>query len=396
MSKAIRGVPQRDTLVVLGDFNSTLNTSAGVVGTCTPGSPPHRSNEDAYFQRLVQGHGLALNTWSSGSGLTFHTATSKSQIDYILAPKSLARGESKQSKPLTDFQLGRWEKGGHYPVEAKIRPLRHWQLSSHPPPSPPYDKHALEEAVRYNHPKAQAMKEWVADQLSLITTTDMEEVNEVLIKASERYFPRAPKPSSPPQNAMHRATKRMWARLTALDEDLATSTLSPADHETLVKDLSTWHKQAVTRARRQRLADFTQEVDQATQRGNSYLAHKTLQKLRPWRPQPKTQLVNKDGYLMAAEEELKLMQEHAKTVFQRHDRLQFEVRGLPTLSAPLLSKHISSIRPHKAVPQNSASAAAWKLCSDSASEHLFKSTAKNKPARLSTARWTRQWSSLHS
>ena len=79
----------------------------------------------------------------------------------------------------------------------------------------------------------------------------------------------------------------------------------PADHETLVKDLSAWHKQAVTRARRQRLADFTQEVYQFTQRGDSYLAHKTLQKLRPWQPQPKTQLV-KDGYLMAAEEELKL------------------------------------------------------------------------------------------
>ena len=64
------------------------------------------------------------------------------------------------------------------------------------------------------------------------------------------------------------------------------------------------------------------------------------------------------------------MQNHAKAVFQRHDRLQFEVCSLPTLSAPLLSKHIGSIRPHKAVPQNSASAAAWKLCSDSASEHL--------------------------
>ena len=137
LSKAVRGVPQRDTLVVLGDFNSTLNTSVGVVGTCTPGSPQHRSAEDAHFQRLVQGHGLvALNTWSSGSGLTFHTATSESQIDYILVPKSLARGESKQSKPLTDFPLGRWKKGGHSPVEAKIRPLRHWQLSSHPPPPP--------------------------------------------------------------------------------------------------------------------------------------------------------------------------------------------------------------------------------------------------------------------
>ena len=312
LSRAVRGVPQRDTLVVLGDFNSTLNTSAGVVGTCTPGSPQHRSAEDAYFQRLVQGHGLvALNTWSSGSGLTFRTATSQSQIDYILVPKPLARGEAKQSKPLTDFPLGRWKKGGHYPVEAKIRPLRHC------------------------HAGHGGGKRGAAQSLRKIL------------------------PSSPPLNAM--ATKRMWAHLTALDEDLENASLSPADHETLVKDLSTWHKQAVTRARRQRLADFTQEVDQSTQRGDSYLAHKTLQKLRPWQPQPKTQLVNKDGYLTAAEEELKLTQEHAQAVFQTHERLQFEVSSLPTLSAPLLSKHIGSIRPHKAVPQNSASAATCKV-----------------------------------
>ena len=181
----------------------------------------------------------------------------------------------------------------------------------------------------------------------------------MLLKASERYFPRAPKPSSPPLNA-------------ALDEDLENASLSLADHETLVKDLSTWRKQAVTRARRQRLADFAQKVDQSTQRGDSYLAHKTLQKLRPWQPQPKTQLVNQDGYLMAAEEELKLMQEHAKAMFQRHDRLQFQISSLPTFSAPLLSKHIGSIRPHKAVSQNSASAAAWKLCSESVSEQLLR------------------------
>ena len=191
---------------------------------------------------------LRARTWPGGAQhMVFRIGPSQSQIDYILVPKPLARGESKQSKPLTDFPLGRWKKGGHCPVEAKIRPLRHWQLSSQPPPPPPYDKQALEEAVRYNHPKAQAMKEWVADQLSKITTSDMEEVNEVLIKASERYFPRAPKPSSPPLNAMHRATKRMWARLTALDADLAQATLSPADHEMLVQDLATWHKQAVTR-----------------------------------------------------------------------------------------------------------------------------------------------------
>ena len=54
LSKAIRSAPMCDTLIVLGDFNSTLNTSHGTVGTCTPGPPPHRATEDAYFQRLFR------------------------------------------------------------------------------------------------------------------------------------------------------------------------------------------------------------------------------------------------------------------------------------------------------------------------------------------------------
>ena len=137
LSRAIRGVPQRDTLIVLGDFNSTLTPSPGVVGPCTPGPPPHRKAEDEFFQRLVQGHGLvALNTWSSGKGFTFQTATTQSQLDYILVPKTISRGEAKKSTPLAHFQLGKWKKGGHLPVAAQIRPMRHWQLPPPPPPSP--------------------------------------------------------------------------------------------------------------------------------------------------------------------------------------------------------------------------------------------------------------------
>ncbi|CAE7439908.1 unnamed protein product [Symbiodinium natans] len=251
LSRAIRGTPQRDTLIVLGDFNLTLKSSPGAVGLCTPGPPPHRKTEDEYFQRLVQGHGLvALNTWSSGKGFTFQTATTQSQLDYILVPKTISRSDAKKSKPIDNFQLGKWKKGGHLPVE------------------------------------------WVADQLQQLTPPDMNE----------------------------------------------------ADHEVLVNDLATWHKQAVSLAKKQRVADFTKEVDHSANTGDSYLSHKTLKALRPWQPQPKTQLVNQDGYLMAAEEELLLMKDHAKAVFQRHDRLDVLVNTLPQLQAPALAKHIGSIR----------------------------------------------------
>ena len=136
--------PMRDTLISL---NATLNTSPGVVGTCAPGSPPHRASEDGYFRRLVEGHGLvALNTWVSGSGLTFHTTTMKSQVEYILVPKTLARGDSKQSE-LPFRQVEQREDTFLYRPRSDQCDTGNFRLPL--PPLPPFDKAALEEAVRY-------------------------------------------------------------------------------------------------------------------------------------------------------------------------------------------------------------------------------------------------------
>ena len=50
-----------------------------------------------------------------------------------------------------------------------------------------------------------------------------------------------------------------------------------------------------------------------------------------------------------------------------HPPLAACTQSLPRLSPELLAKHIGAIKPHKAVPQGSAPAAAWKLCASEVS-----------------------------
>ena len=162
----------------------------------------------------------------------------------------------------------------------------------------------------------------------------------------------------------------MWHRVQQIRSLHEESVTTLADLEQSMEDLSTWHKQALNLARKERHRAFQAEVDEACAHHDSYIAHKTLKKLRPWTPQVKAQLQGPDGNLLDAPAELQLLRNHVETVFAKHPPLEHAVSSLPVISQRLLSKHIGSIRPHKAVPQGSAPAAAWRLCSDLVGEAL--------------------------
>ena len=166
------------------------------------------------------------------------------------------------------------------------------------------------------------------------------------------------------------STLMPWHRVQQIRSLHEESVTTLADLEQSLEDLSTWHKQALNLARKERHRAFQAEVDEACAHHDSYIAHKTLKKLRPWTPQVKAQLQGPDGNLLDAPAELQLLRNHVETVFAKQPPLEHAVSSLPVISQRLLSKHIGSIRPHKAVPRASAPAAAWRLCSDLVGEAL--------------------------
>ena len=126
----------------------------------------------------------------------------------------------------------------------------------------------------------------------------------------------------------------------------------------------------VRQRQKERAARFLEGVDEAIAEGSSHVAYSTLRQLKPWQPQQRAQLKNREGKLMGPAEELEVLGDFAVSTFGVHDPLPERAGPLPHLDPPLLAKHIGSIKPNKAVPKGSAPAAAWKLCANEVSPSL--------------------------
>ena len=119
----LRGLPARNRVVVMGDFNAHLPNVGGLTGPCRADNTSRSETDSGRFDSLVSLHQLtALNTWACRDPHTFVHAQDrgKSQIDYALARPD-ATGQAKQATPV-DCPVASWRGGGrHWPVVAKLK-----------------------------------------------------------------------------------------------------------------------------------------------------------------------------------------------------------------------------------------------------------------------------------
>ena len=359
LSRGVRRVPARDTMVIAGDFNSSVSPTPRLVGPRTL-APQEARPDEAEFTNFVRAHHLTvLNTWQVSSPHTFVQGDSRTQIDFLLTKVSSSGGSAKQAAPLANFPLGSWKTGGHLPLFARIQPIRHWHLPGPRAKPLKHDSDALQQAVRQGLPIVTEMQKWVRDHVHQGMTPP--EWDALLSKATQHFFPKLP---SPPQadSADTILARRMWrARRsgqssTAEDPDLAALTLQ--------------HQKAVRQAKKSKADAFLAEVDAAIQAGDQFVAYKVLKKLRPWQPSQKAQLKDSKGYLLNPMGELQELRKYATEVFGKYPRLQDNFVELPTLEETTLAQHIASIKPGKAVPKGAAPAASWKICTQPIAEAL--------------------------
>ena len=359
LSRGVRRVPARDTMIIAGDFNTSVSPTPRLVGPCTL-APQEARPDEAEFTNFVRAHHLTvLNTWQVSSPHTFVQGDSRTQIDFLLTKVSSSGGSAKQAAPLANFPLGSWKTGGHLPLLAKIKPIRHWHLPGPRAKPLKHDSDALQQAVRQGSPIVTEVQKWVRDHMHQGMTPP--EWDALLSKATQHFFPKLP---SPPQadSVDTILARRMWrARrsgqsTTTEDPDLAALTLQ--------------HEKAVRQAKKSKADAFLAEVDAAIQAGDQFVAYKVLKQLRPWQPSQKAQLKDSKGYLLNPAGELQELRKYATDVFGKYPRLQDNLVELPKLEALTLAQHIASIKPGKAVPKGAAPAASWKICAQPIAEAL--------------------------
>ena len=372
----VRAIAKRSTVIVLGDFNAELVPSQGRVGQSLARTPRHVGPEApspyALTRAVEEMELVALNTWCTRFPHTSFTSTGNSQIDFIWVREASADKTARLCQP-ADPAIGSWRFMGHKQLDASIRLIKHFHLKKAGATATRVDKVTLSEHARIKHPSTDTLRERVRVALAQVPDTKpdaaLANINKALLDASAAVYPSRPRARNNNQQdflpiwQLRDVLRKHWRR-----DILGLFQAWKFSHKLarMAKDARSRHI-AQRRERVSRILLATQEA------ADTHLPHKVYQlvsQLKPWSPRPRPRLKSKQGELLTAKGEHQRLVAYCKEVFA--PALSVPEAGPPKLlmTAEDWTKYLGQTQIGKAVPQGSAPAAAWKICSDLLGPHL--------------------------
>ena len=190
LRKLLQVAPARNTLVLLGDFNSPIRPCAAAGTRINPGRQTGAMPPDqAHLQQLLEDFSLLhVNSWCRAAGATYHHGKGASLIDHILLRASQSDARAKQSRPLR-LGLAAWRLGGyHLPVQASIIMIRFDSLNRAPQLKRQWDHWGLVQACQdWTDPRLQQLRCLV--RRTLTQATDLAQMHHILIQCAAQVFP---------------------------------------------------------------------------------------------------------------------------------------------------------------------------------------------------------------
>ena len=108
MTKAVKQVPQRDTFIVAGDFNTSFSPTQSLEGPRTAQLADPRPDEANLTNLVSRLRLVARNTWHCRQCFTYEQGEARNQIDFIFTREPCGGSGAKQASPLVNFYLGSW------------------------------------------------------------------------------------------------------------------------------------------------------------------------------------------------------------------------------------------------------------------------------------------------
>ena len=126
LDQVLGSIPNRNCLILVGDFNSSLPFSPGITGSssftwngqaCVGTTHP----DHAKFLNILRGHALVtLNTWTPSLGPTYVHHDQASRIDYICVRQMFADHAAKDVRYLWHSPFINQTQVGHVPILSSI------------------------------------------------------------------------------------------------------------------------------------------------------------------------------------------------------------------------------------------------------------------------------------
>lgn len=158
LSSLLGALPRRNTVLLLGDMNTTLQRRSDAVGLDSYAMDMQRSKgpkhtDSNLWMNILTTHALtALNTWRHELGPTYQFTSQghHSRIDYICCRQHMADSTSRQVIYLHDFPLLNTEHSFHVPMMTSI--LKVWHHNTTTKPTGWTRSQRLELCHRWQHP----------------------------------------------------------------------------------------------------------------------------------------------------------------------------------------------------------------------------------------------------
>ena len=372
LDSALKRVPRRNLLVIMGDFNTQLAPFGRHVGTatCIQSIEAQCAEDGESLLELLTTHDLtATNTWSAprDSRHTYSLGEAKTMIDFALVRVGMANSEVKKARPLVPFPVGAAKLDGrHLPITLRIcAKWRSWRQA--PPNRPNLDLERLQTICRVGGPELDHVREALTQILA--HSGDPQVINDQLLQIVRQVFPRRSKGLKPhhEEEAVRRPIRMLWQywrQLRAVQTCSLPGILQAWRLFTLFRRQKKQVQRCSRSMRKSRLEDSLREAQQAANVGDPARLYRVVNRLGSKQPRVRVQVRGKAGELLSATEELKELRRHFREVFSSDCVMQAAVCPVPDISLAEVQHSLCHIPVRKATPSCCVPAAVWRACSD--------------------------------
>ena len=206
--RCLHGLPVRDSILLLGDFNTPVQTAFPYVGHHVSPLPSHPPEDMEELKLLMRTHALvAINTWRSNAApaATFKWGKAETQIDFLMVRQRDASVQAKKAAALRTFHVGASRHTGaiHFPVLACLNLRMPYWVNHRQRATRTTAREALLQAM--DHPQIPVNAAKLTAIRSIVTShiaqahglRGIDELHKVLHQACARIFPAVPVTSPP-------------------------------------------------------------------------------------------------------------------------------------------------------------------------------------------------------
>ena len=373
LAQCMHQIPERNQLIVMGDFNTTPTPQAGI---CGPGVwlKESKAKDVDELDTLLRVHRLCvLNSWStSRPQITFEFGSIKSQLDLVITRRGNVTAISREATSLRDTQLAAWREGAkHFPVFAMIKvSWQPWWRQTQQKCGPQPNVLAMACAFSQSTPSEALTKFRNQVQASIPDKCTIDDINPVLLKAACDHFPKNKEARTHriEDQTLVEGVSVMWK----LFRQMRKQDRSIRGMWNAWKAWARFHRaykahkkrcQALKKAWRM---DALQRVEEAAHRGDSYAVHKIVRQLAPKVARVSMQL-RRDGQMLNPKQELEWLCEFFTDRFRSQEAPTSDQHTLSqpfSVSLESVERAISLIPLRKSVPRGVAPGVAWRAVAD--------------------------------